>query len=89
MTCGEAHLAHELSGLFLQNRRNMATRKATSRRPRGRPKKLLVPNRQFSSRLREDFLERLARMSAATGKPQTRLLEEALTQYFESLDDEE
>jgi hypothetical protein len=55
------------------------------RRPRGRPQTLEVARRPFSSRLREDYLARLVELAAATGKPQTRLLEEALELYFQQL----
>lgn len=68
---------------------DMAIRKKSPARPRGRPRTQHVPYRPFSSRVREDYLERLLRLAATTGKPQTRLLEEALTQYFERLEDED
>jgi hypothetical protein len=54
-------------------------------RPRGRPRAATVMSRPFSSRIRDDHAERLAEIAAETGKPQTRLLEEALTLYFQSL----
>jgi predicted transcriptional regulator len=46
---------------------------------------LPVERRPFSSRLREDYADRLLELAAETGKPQTRLLEEALALYFQQL----
>jgi predicted DNA-binding protein len=39
--------------------------------------------RPFSSRLRTDYDDRLTEMTRATGKPKTRLLEEAFELYLE------
>lgn len=50
---------------------------------RGRPRTLEVPMRPFSSRLRTDYDDRLTELTRATGKPKTRLLEEAFELYLD------
>ena len=51
--------------------------------PRGRPRTLEMPMRPFSSRLRTDYDDRLTELTRSTGKPKTRLLEEAFELYLE------
>jgi predicted DNA-binding protein len=67
----------------------MATKKLPVREdarnaPRGRPRTREIPMRSFSSRLREDYDERLTELTRLTGKPKTRLLEEAFELYLDS-----
>lgn len=53
------------------------------RAQRGRPKILEMPTSAFSSRLRDDYAERLTEMTRVSGKPKTRLLEEAVEMYLD------
>jgi len=58
-------------------------RTTSEKRGRGRPKSNSVEMIAFSSRMRVDQDEQLAAITAETGIPRTRLLEEALAQYLE------
>lgn len=66
----------------------MATPKTrgAAKRGRGRPKVNTVEWIAFSSRMRADQDRALAEITAETGIPRTRLLEDALTMFLESYD---
>jgi predicted DNA-binding protein len=67
-------VAKKTKGMEAESARNAA---------RGRPRTLELPMRSFSSRLRIDYDERLTELTTLTGKPKTRLLEEAFELYLD------
>lgn len=65
----------------------MATKNGrASNRGRGRPKTKTVEMIAFSSRIRVDQDQQLAEITAETGIPRTRLLEDALAMFLENFE---